>query len=227
MIPRSQGHCYLQYLHCHHHCPVWPGTGGNPRCCPGPQGLDPHCSRNRRLASQGWHKSRGWRHRCHPPRWARATCGMAAGWPACPLGNPLSISVTRRSRPLEAGGPPCWPGRACGDDLGGSADACVPSWQHTLLGPQHSAPHQVSKRGSESGDRKEKGKLCPLKPKAILGLVSKKSQQSLAVMGPPLWTFVPPSDHVCLCDYQTDGEDAQAASCPPDFRSTLQPSTRY
>lgn len=115
MIPRSQGHCYLQYLHSHHHCPVWPGTGGNPRCCPGPQGLDPHCSRNRRLASQGWHKSRGWRHRCHPPRWARATCGMAAGWPACPLGNPLSISVTRRSRPLEAGGPPCWPGRACGD----------------------------------------------------------------------------------------------------------------
>lgn len=59
-----------------------------------------------------------------------------------------------------------------------SAGACVPSWQHTLLGPQHSA-HQVSKRGSESGDRKEKGKPCPLKPKAILGLVSEKSQQYL------------------------------------------------
>lgn len=77
----------------------------------------------------------------------------------------------------------------------GSADACAPSWQHTLLGPQHLAPHQVSKRGSKSGNSKEKGKLCPLKPEAILGLVSKKSQQSLAAMGPPLWTFVPPSDH--------------------------------
>lgn len=118
MIPRSQGHCYLQCLHCHHHSPMWPGTGGNLRCCPGPQGPDPHCSRNRRLASQGLHKSRGWRHRCHPQRWVRATCGMAAGWPACPLGNPLGISVTRSSRPLGAGGPPCWPGRACGDDLG-------------------------------------------------------------------------------------------------------------
>lgn len=63
-----------------------------------------------------------------------------------------------------------------------SAGTCVPSWQHTLLGPQHSA-HQVSKRGSESGDRKEKGKLCPLKPKAILGLVSKKSQQYLLCWG--------------------------------------------
>lgn len=113
MIPRSQGHCYLQRSHCHHHCSVWPETGGNPRCCPGPQGPDLHCSRNRRLGSQGWHKSRGWRHHCHPQRWVRAECGTAVGWPACPRGNPLGISVTRRSRPLEASGPPCWPGRAC------------------------------------------------------------------------------------------------------------------
>lgn len=118
MIPRSQGHCHLRRLHWHHHCPVWPGTGGNPRCCPGPRGLDLHCSRNRRLASQGWHRSRGWRHRCHPQRWVRVTCGMAAGWPAYLPGNPLGISVTRSSRPLEASGPPCWPGRVCGDDLG-------------------------------------------------------------------------------------------------------------
>lgn len=114
MIPMSQGHCYLRHLHCHHHCPVWPETGGNPRCCPGPQGLDLSRSRNRRLASQGWHKSRGWRHRCHPQRWERATCGMVAGWPAYHPGTPLSILVTRRSRPLEASGPPCWLGRACG-----------------------------------------------------------------------------------------------------------------
>lgn len=114
MTPRLQGHCYLQHLHCHHHCPAWPGTGGNPRCCPGPRGLDLRCSRNRRLASQGWHKSRGWRHRCHPQRWERATCGTAAGWPACHPGTPLGILVTRRSRPLEASGPPCWLGRACG-----------------------------------------------------------------------------------------------------------------
>lgn len=73
----------------------------------------------------------------------------------------------------------------------GSADACVPSWQHTLLGPQNSAPHQVPKRGSENVARKERGELCPLKPKAIIGLASKKSQQYLPVMGPPLWTFVP------------------------------------
>lgn len=123
MTPRSQGHRYLQRLHCHHHCPVWPGIGGNPRCCPGPQGPDPHCSRNRRPVSQGWHKSRGWRHRCHPQRWARATYGMAAGWPAYPPGNPLGISVTRRSRPLEASGPPCWPGRACGDCREGTREA--------------------------------------------------------------------------------------------------------
>lgn len=48
-----------------------------------------------------------------------------------------------------------------------------------------------------------------------------------AVMGPPLWTFVPPSDHGCLCDHQTDQEDAQAASCPPDLRFTPQPGTWY
>lgn len=114
MIPRSQDHCYLRHLHCHHHCPVWPGTGGNPRCCPGPQGLDLCCSRNRRLESQGWNRSRGWRHRCHPQRWERVTCGMAAGWSAYHPGTPLSTLVTRRSRPLEAGGPPCWLGRACG-----------------------------------------------------------------------------------------------------------------
>lgn len=139
MIPRSQGHCYLQCLHCHHHSPVWPGTGGNPRCCPGPQGPDPHCSRNRRLASQGWHKSRGWRHRCHPQRWVRATCGMAAGWPACPLSNPLGISVTRSSRPLGAGGPPCWPGRACGDCREGTREARLEGLLTSALQPPPSA----------------------------------------------------------------------------------------
>lgn len=30
-----------------------------------------------------------------------------------------------------------------------------------------------------------------------------------AVLGPPLWTFAPPSHHGCLCYYQTDEEDAK------------------
>lgn len=143
MIPRSQGHCYLRHLHCHHHCPVWPETGGNPRCCPGPQGLDLSRSRNRRLASQGWHKSRGWRHRCHPQRWERATCGMVAGWPAYHPGTPLSILVTRSSRPLEASGPPCWLGRACGGCRGNkgglvrrTACSLVPGSPHPRLPAQ-------------------------------------------------------------------------------------------
>lgn len=41
------------------------------------------------------------------------------------------------------------------------------------------------------------------------------------------WTFVPPSDHGCQRDYQADREDAQAASRPPDVRSTPQPGTWY
>lgn len=147
MIPRSQGHCYLRHLHCHHHCPVWPETGGNPRCCPGPQGLDLSRSRNRRLASQGWHKSRGWRHRCHPQRWERATCGMVAGWPAYHPGTPLSILVTRRSRPLEASGPPCWLGRVCGGCRGNkgglvrrTACSLVPRSLHPRLPAQGRPP---------------------------------------------------------------------------------------
>lgn len=90
-------------------------------------------------------------------------------WPVCES----RVSCSAPHPASCAGHSPTW------ED---SAGTCVPSWQHTLLGPQHSA-HQVSKRGSESGDRKEKGKLCPLKPKAILGLVSKKSQQYLLCWG--------------------------------------------
>lgn len=137
MIPRSQDHCYLRHLHCHHHCPVWPGTGGNPRCCPGPQGLDLCCSRNRRLESQGWNRSRGWRHRCHPQRWERVTCGMAAGWSAYHPGTPLSTLVTRRSRPLEAGGPPCWLGRACGGCRGNKGGLV----RRTAYSPAPCSPH--------------------------------------------------------------------------------------
>lgn len=191
MIPRSQGHCYLRHLHCHHHCPVWPETGGNPRCCPGPQGLDLSRSRNRRLASQGWHKSRGWRHRCHPQRWERATCGMVAGWPAYHPGTPLSILVTRRSRPLEASGPPCWLGRACGGDLGKLSRCLCPLLAaHSAVSPALSTTPRTQEGLRECGQKGE-GKPCPPKPNPMLGLAAKESQQYLAGMGPPLWTFVP------------------------------------
>lgn len=61
---------------------------------------------------------------------------------------------------------------------GSSADARVPSWQHTLACPypQHSAPHQVPKKGSENVGRQKRGKLCPLKLRPMLGLLSKESQ---------------------------------------------------
>lgn len=57
------------------------------------------------------------------------------------------------------------------------------------LCPQFPVWQLVPRRSSENVNREEKGKLCPLK--AMLGLVSKESQQCQAVMRPPLWTFVP------------------------------------
>ena len=54
------------------------------------------------------------------------------------------------------------------------------------LCPQLLVRQLVPRRGSENVSREERGKL-----KAMLGPVSKESQQCLAVTGPPLRTFVP------------------------------------
>lgn len=55
----------------------------------------------------------------------------------------------------------------------GSTLCRIPSTQHHTMYPRRAQ------------------RMCPPKPNPMLGLAAKESQQYLAGMGPPLWTFVP------------------------------------
>lgn len=86
------------------HCPGWPGTAGNPGYCPGPQPPGRLRSRNTGFASQGWRRSRGWSVTVILGEGARVACGTRPSQK-----QTGRFSGPRRSRPLGASGPPCWP----------------------------------------------------------------------------------------------------------------------